>query len=212
MSVWRLILAGMMFFAAAGVCMADDRTPEVLVKQTVQEVLDVIKQDKDIQQGNNKKVRELVESKVLPNFNFKHMTALAVGRSWNKASPQQQDQLASEFRDLLVFTYSSALANYRNQQVNYKPFKAKPGETDVVIKSVISQPGKEGIPIDYALEKLADGWKVYDIVVSGVSLVTNYRETFLGEIRSGGIDGLIKSLVSKNRALEQQMASKADKR
>lgn len=172
--------------------------PDVLAKTTTQEVLAIIKQDKDLQNGNQKKVLDLVESKILPHFDFSRMTRLAVGRYWRNATSVQQQALTDEFRTLLVRTYSNSLANYRNQTIEFKPFKMQPGETDVTIRTEVIQPGGQPIPIDYSMEKTAQGWKVYDVSVDGVSLVVNYRSSFASEIRRSGIEGLISTLAKKN--------------
>jgi phospholipid transport system substrate-binding protein len=187
---------------------AQDLAPDAEVKKISNEVIEIIKHDKDIQAGNQKKINELVDAKVLPYFNFSRMTALAMGRNWPKANAEQQKALTGEFRNLLVRTYSSALSTYKNQVIEFKPLRAAAGDRDVTVKTQVKQPGTEPISIDYAMEKTPAGWKVYDVVVGGVSLVTNYRETFNAEIRDGGVDGLIKSLVSKNRSLEAQASSK----
>lgn len=178
------------------------QAPDALVKTVTQEVLEVIKQDKDIQSGNTKKTIALVEQKVLPHFNFMRMTALAMGVNWRKATPEQQKLLVDEFRTLLVRTYSSALSAYRNQTIEFKPLRAQPSDNDVMVRSEVRQSGTEPVSIDYSMEKTASDWKVYDVVVGGVSLVTTYRDTFANEVRTGGIDGLIKSLTDKNRQLE----------
>ena len=183
--------------------------PDVLVKQVTEEVLDIIRKDKDIQNGSAKKVIELVDAKVIPHFNFKHMTALAVGKDWRKASPQQQEQLAVEFKTLLVRTYSNALTGYKNQKVVYKPFKMNAGDVDVLVRTEVQQPGNKPVQLDYSLEKLDAGWKVYDVSVAGISLVTNYREQFGQEERNGRIDGLIKAISTKKKSLEGNLA-KAD--
>lgn len=180
--------------------------PDALIQQVTEDVLDIIRKDKDIQNGNAHKAIELVDKKVLPHFNFQHMTALAVGKDWRKASPQQQQQLAAEFKTLLVRTYSNALTSYKNQKVVYKPFKMNPGETDVLVRTEVIQPGSKPVQLDYSLEKLEAGWKVYDVVVAGISLVTNYRDQFGQEIRNGGIDGLIASVAAKNKSLEANLA------
>jgi phospholipid transport system substrate-binding protein len=131
------------------------------------------------------------------------MTALAVGKDWRQATPEQQKALTEEFRDLLVRTYSNALTAYKNETVDYRPFKMKAGETDVTVRTQIHQPGaRQPIKLDYSLEMNGNGWKVYDVVVADVSLVTNYRSSFATEIRNGGIDGLIKTLKAKNSSLE----------
>ena len=196
-----------LFFGVAA--SAQDLAPDAQVKSITNEVIGIIKQDKDIQAGHQKKLNDLVDAKVLPHFNFNRMTALAVGRNWPKASPEQQKILTNEFRTLLVRTYSSALATYKNQVIEFKPLRAAAGDTDVIVRTQIKQPGIEPISIDYGMEKTPNGWKVYDVVVGGVSLVTNYRETFSAEIRDGGVDGLIKSLAGKNRSLETQASSKS---
>ncbi len=183
--------------------------PDVLVKQVTEEVLDIVRKDKEIQNGSAKKAIELVDAKVIQHFNFKHMTALAVGKDWRKASPQQQEQLAAEFKTLLVRTYSNALTSYKNQKVVYKPFKMNAGDTDVLVRTEVQQPGNKPVQLDYSLEKLDAGWKVYDVSVAGISLVTNYREQFGQEVRNGGIDGLIKAIAAKNKSLEGNLA-KAD--
>ena len=195
------------FSIFAAVVSAQDLAPDAQVKNITNEVIGIIKQDKDIQAGNQKKINELVDAKVLPHFNFNRMTALAMGRNWPKANAEQQKILTNEFRTLLVRTYSSALSTYKNQVIEFKPLRAAAQDTEVMVRTQVKQPGAESISIDYSMEKTPSGWKVYDVVVGGVSLVTNYRETFNAEIRNGGIDGLIKSLAAKNRSLEVQASS-----
>ena len=176
--------------------------PDALVQRVTEDVLEIIRKDKDIQSGDTRKVIELVDKKVLPNFNFTHMTALALGKEWRKATPQQQSQLTAEFKTLLVRTYSNALTSYKNQKVVYKPFKMAAAETDVLVRTEVLQPGGKPVQLDYSLEKQEQGWKVYDVVVAGISLVTNYRDQFNQEVRNGGIDGLIAAIAAKNRSLE----------
>ncbi len=185
--------------------------PDVLIQQVTEEVLEIIRKDKDIQGGNTQKVIDLVDKKVLPHFNFQHMTALALGKEWRKANSQQQQQLTQEFKTLLVRTYSNALTGYKNQKVVYKPFKMAVGETDVLVRTEVMQPGSKPVQLDYSLEKLDGSWKVYDVVVAGISLVTNYRDQFAQEVRSGGIDGLVASISAKNKSLEATVA-KAEKK
>lgn len=176
--------------------------PDALVRSVTEEVIDIVKQDKDIRSGNTKKTIALVEQKVLPHFNFTRMTALAMGINWRKATPEQQKMLVEEFRALLVRTYSTALTTYRNQTIEYKPLRAQPTDTDVMVRSEVRQSGAEPVSIDYSMEKTSSDWKVYDVAVGGVSLVTTYRDTFANEVRNGGIEGLLKSLTDKNRQLE----------
>jgi len=198
----RTALALAVFLLAPAAALAQDTAPDVLVKGVTQEVLGVIKQDKDIQAGNQKKTIALVEEKVLPHFNFARMTALAMGPNWRKATPEQQQALIEQFRTLLVRTYSTALSSYRNQVIDFKPMRAQATDADVTVRSEVRQPGAESVSIDYSMEKTSGGWKVYDVVVGGVSLVTTYRDTFTNEVRNNGIDGLIKALAAKNRQLE----------
>ena len=202
------LLFALCFSLLATAASAQELAPDALVKKISDEVIEIIKQDKDIKAGNQKKINELVDAKVLPHFNFSRMTALAVGRNWPKANAEQQKLLINEFRNLLVRTYSSALTTYKNQVIEFKPLRAAAGDADVTVRTQVKQPGTEPVSIDYGLEKTPAGWKVYDVVVGGVSLVTNYRETFNAEIRDGGVDGLIKSLASKNRSLETQASAK----
>lgn len=172
--------------------------PDELVRTNTQEILAAIKADKDLLAGDTKKIEKLAEEKVLPYFNFAKMTQLAVGRNWKQASDAQKMALTNEFRQLLVRTYSSSLSQYRNQTIDVKPLKFTAADTDVVVKTVINQSAGAGIPIDYSMEKVGDSWKVYDVLIDGVSMVTNYRSTFNSEIQQGGIDGLVKSLAARN--------------
>jgi len=189
--------------------MAQEVAPDVLVKTVTNEVLDIVRKDKEIQSGNTKKAIELVESKLLGHFNFARMTQLAVARDWRQATPAQQKILTDEFHALLVRTYSKALTEYKNQTIEFKPFSIKPGETDVRVRTEIKQSGAgKNIELDYYLEKSGNSWKVYDIEVGGISLVTNYRDSFVSEIRSNGIEGLIKSLQAKNKSGEAASVKK----
>ena len=182
---------------------AAEIAPDTLVDNTAQEVLAIIRQDKDIRAGNTGKILNLVEAKVLPHFNFTRMTRLSLGKNWNMATPDQQQELVKEFRALLVRTYSNALASYRDHQIKVEPARLKPGDTDVTVKTqVMEDHGQAPVPIDYSMEKSADSWKVYDVTVAGVSLVTNYRGSFKTQIRDGGVSKLLKTLQDKNRSLE----------
>ncbi|MCL2525262.1 MAG: ABC transporter substrate-binding protein [Betaproteobacteria bacterium] len=191
---------------AAAACFAlpalAQQAPNEMVQQVSDEVLDILRKDPDIKNGSTAKLLELVDQKVLPHFNFTRMTALAVGKDWRKASPAQQQQLAEQFKTLLVRTYANALTSYRDQKLVIRPFRMKPEETDVLIRTEIQQPGNKPVALDYSLEQRDGVWKVYDVTVAGISLVTNYRDQFAQEVRNGGIDGLIASLVAKNRSLE----------
>ena len=175
-------------------------SPDELVKRTAEDVLATVKSDKDIQAGDQGKIFALAEEKIVPNFNFDKVSRMVLGKNWTKATPEQKTAFQAEFRSLLIRTYATALSKYRNQVIEYKPFR-KASESNVAsVKTLIVQPGGQPIAVDYTLEKQADAWKVYDIVIEGVSLVTNYRSQFAQEIRTNGLDSLIKKLADKNRA------------
>ena len=172
--------------------------PDALVKRVSQDVLQTIKSDPKIQSGDQARIREVMEAKLAPNFDFERMTALAMGRNWRQATPEQQKRLTSEFRTLLVRTYSGALTQYRDQTIDYKPLRADPNSSDVIVRTEVIRQGQPPVQIDYGMEKKDGAWKAYDVVVGGVSLVTNYRDEFSEQVRAGGIDGLIKTLSTKN--------------
>lgn len=174
--------------------------PDVLVRSTAEDVLAIVKQDKDIQSGDQKKIFALAEEKIVPNFNLERVSRLVLGKNWLKATPLQQEAFKKEFRTLLLRTYAIALTKYKNQTIEYKPMRALPSDTNVTVKTLINQASGPAIAVDYSLNKTGDAWKVYDIVIEGVSLVTNYRSQFSQEIRQNGIDNLIKKLVDKNKA------------
>ena len=182
---------------------AQDLAPDVLVKNVTQEVVALITKDKEIKAGSRAKLVEVIEAKVLPHFNFTAMSALAMGQNWGKANPEQKKRLTEEFKTLLVRTYASALAAYSEQKFDFRPLRAKPTDTDVTVNVRVLQPGAQPVTIDYSMEKTASGWKVYDVMVGGVSLVANYRTEFANTVRNSGIDGLIKDLQTKNRSLDK---------
>jgi phospholipid transport system substrate-binding protein len=181
---------------------AQDVAPDALVKSVTLEVVELIAKDKEIKSGNRAKLVSVIEAKVLPHFNFTAMTALAMGQNWNKATPEQKKRLIEEFRTLLVRTYASALAAYSEQRFDYRPLRARPSDTDVTVNVRVIQSGAQPVPIDYSMEKTAAGWKVYDVMVGGVSLVANYRTEFNSTVREAGVEGLIKNLQAKNRSME----------
>lgn len=189
------LVAAMSFLVASA--HAQD-APDDLVRRSSNEILAAIKADKDLQAGNQKKIEKLAEDKILPYFNFARMTQLAVGRNWREATDAQKKSLVDEFRTLLVRTYSTSLSQYRNQTIDVKPLKIAAADTEVVVKTQVLQPGGQPIPIDYSMEKVGTAWKVYDVLIDGVSLVTNYRSSFNTEVQKSGLDGLIKSLADRN--------------
>jgi phospholipid transport system substrate-binding protein len=177
--------------------------PDVLVRDLTNEVLATIKSDPSFSSGDLNRVQKLVDDKVLPYVDFQKMTQLAVGRGWRTATPEQRTTLTREFRTLLLRTYSGALSQVKDHQVQMKPFRALPDETDVTVRTSVVPSRGEPIQLDYRLEKQESGWKIYDVNVIGVWLVENYKTQFAGEINAGGIDGLIKTLSERNRRLEQ---------
>ena len=189
------------------VAQAQEVAPDALVKKTTDEIVAQIRKDKSLV-SNSRKLLEMVDTVVLPHFNFTRMTMLAVGRPWQTATPAQRDQLVQQFRTLLVRTYSTALEQYSNQTIDVKPAALKPGDAETTVRMLIQQPGGQPIPMDYRMEKTANGWKVFDVSVEGVSIVTTYRSTFNAEVTKGGIEGLIKALDDQNRKLELRNAEK----
>ena len=198
---WLSLLLVALFAAAA---LARDTGPDELVKSTTEEVISVIKLVKDIQSGDRSKIYALVEQKVLPHFDFKRMSQLAMGKNWRQATAEQQESLIKEFRSLMVRTYAVSLSQYRDQKIEFKPLKLEPNANDATVKSVFLQSGREPVAVDYGMHKTAAGWKVFNITVEGVSLVENYRSTFNEQIRKSGIDGLIKTLFERNKAAESK--------
>ena len=195
------LVTGMLLAAPA---LAQLEAPDVLVTNVTTEVVELISKDRDIRTGDRGTLIQVIEAKVLPHFNFQSMTALAMGQSWNRASAEQKKQLIEEFKTLLVRTYASALAAYSEQRFDYRPLRARPTDTDVTVQVRVIQPGAQPVPIDYSMEKTGSGWKVYDVMVGGVSLVANYRTEFNGTVRASGVDGLIKNLQVKNRSLSEK--------
>jgi len=189
----------MAFLVIALPAVAQDASPDALIRNTVDEVVAVLNQDNGIREGNQDKVLGLIREKILPHFNFTHMTQLAMGRNWSLAGPEQKKSLVREFRTLLVRTYSNSLTNYRDEVIKVIPTSVNPQDTRAIVKTqVIQGGGKQPVPIDYSMEKKGNNWKVYDVTVAGVSLVINYRSTFNSQVRNGGVDGLITALVEKN--------------
>jgi len=183
--------------------------PDALVKRVSTDVIESVKADKDIQAGNSKKIMDLVNSKILPYVDSDKMTSQAAGRFWRQATPDQQKQLAEEFRTLLVYTYAGALSQIKNETIEFKPFRADPADTEVEVKSQVNLTRGEPITLNYRLAKGAQGWKIFDLNVMGAWLVETYKSTFASEIGKGGIDGLIKKLHDRNEQLANKPLNKA---
>lgn len=183
---------------------AQETSPDALVKGVTEDVLTVLREDKALQGGDQRKAMTLIEEKIGPHFDFPRMTSLAVGQGWRQAAPEQREALTREFRTLLVRTYANALTSYKNQTVNYKP--AAPAREDgaAMVRTQINQPGGQPIAVDYRLAKNSGAWKVFDVSIDNVSLVTNYRGSFATELSKGGPDALIRTLQEKNRGAAPQ--------
>jgi len=201
-----VIVAGAFISASSAVA---QETPDALVKRISQDVLDTAKVDKEIQAGNQKRVLDLVESKIIPYVDFQRMTAMAAGRFWRDATADQQKQLTTEFRALLVYTYSGAIGQIKDQKLEFKPLRADPADSEVEVRSQVVQPRGEPLQLNYRLEKVAGTWKIYDVNVLGAWLVETYKGSFASEISKNGIDGLIKTLADKNKRLAAAVAKKS---
>lgn len=190
---------GLALLASAPWVRAAEEGPDALIKRISAEVLDSIKADKEVQNGDLTKVIGLVDSKIMPNVNFTRMTASAVGRTWRQATPDQKKRLQDEFKTLLVRTYSGALSQVKDQSISIKPLRAGPTDTEVVVRTEVLGRG-DPAQLDYRMEKTASGWKIYDLNVLGVWLVETYRTQFAQEINAKGVDGLIASLAQRNKS------------
>jgi phospholipid transport system substrate-binding protein len=188
---------------------AAETRPDTLVENTAQEVLTIIRQDKDIKSGNKAKLLDLVETKILPHFNFTRMTRLAMGKNWSKAAPRQQREIVDQFRNLLVRTYYKTLSVYSDHTIKVTPIKDIAGKTRVTVKTQVIRSQGDPVSIDYSMEKTGNGWKVYDITAARVSMIINYRSSFNSQIRRGGIEGLLKTLTDKNRTLDAKDKEKS---
>ena len=200
--ILSIVVSGLSLFASLVHAQAapDPNTPDGLIKIIVADVMASVKSDPEIQKGNIPRVVELVEKKIVPYTDMRRTTQLAMGRNWSKATPEQQNQLILEFKNLLIRTYSGALSQLRDQTVQYKAFRSAPTDTDVIVRTVVI--GKaDPIPLDYRLEKTNDGWKVYDINIMGAWLIEAYRNQFTNQISQNGVDGLIKFLQERNAML-----------
>jgi len=198
----RRNLAGVAVALASISAPAQPTPPDALVKGVMLDIQRIITTDKDLQSGDRAKTLKLIEDKALPHFNHVGMTALAVGANWRKATPEQKKRLAAEFRTLLVRTYASSLSAFGDQKFDFRPLRMKPEDTEVTVQVRVLQSGAQPVPVDYDMEKTANGWKCYDVRVGGISLVVNYRTEFAGIVRDKGIDGLIGVLETKNKSLE----------
>jgi phospholipid transport system substrate-binding protein len=201
-------MLGVFFAPVAGFAAGEMLPPDELVRNVTNEVLTIVRNDKAILGGDTSKTLMLVDEKVLPHFDFRRMTGLAVGLGWRSATPEQQERLTAAFRTLLVRTYSNAIIQYRDNTIEFKPLRASPGDKTVRVSTEVRQAGAQPVGIDYSLQQTDKGWKVFDVTVAGVSLVINYRSSFGEEIKAKGIEGLIASLEAKNKSLEAGQGGK----
>jgi phospholipid transport system substrate-binding protein len=181
------------------IAFAQDLGPEALVKKITADVMEAIKSDKQLAAGDKQRALKLAEEKILPHVDFEEATRLAVGRGWAQANPEQKKKLVQEFRNMLVRTYSNAISAYEGQQMKVMPVRMKPGDTEATVHNQFVRPGApKPVLVDYSMRKTEQGWKIYDIVVEGVSLVLTYRSDFDAVVKQEGVDGLIKRLAQKN--------------
>jgi len=201
-TISSFIFVGLMFAASTVFAQTPDQStpPDTLIKMVVTDVMTTVKSDPDIQKGNIPKIVDLVEKKIVPYTDMRRTTEMAMGPNWKKATPEQQAQLTSEFKNLLIRTYSGALSQLRDQTVQFKALRAAPDDKEVVVKTVVLGRG-DPVPLDYRLEKTASGWKVYDMNIMGVWLVEAYRNQFSNQISQNGIEGLVKFLQDRNKQL-----------
>jgi len=194
----KRLLAAFAVLVAIGSALAEALAPDALVRQITDGVVASLRLDSATRARESARIAALVERMIVPHFDFRRITRLAVGLGWRQATPEQRDELARQFKQLLVRTYSGALSNYSDQTIEVRPLRAKPQDDEVTVKSFLRQSGAEPMAIEYDLERTDAGWKVFDVRVAGVSLVATYRTAFAEEIRNHGVDGLIAVLVRKN--------------
>lgn len=209
LNLFRTTAAAALVITSSAFAQSAASAPDALIRDLSNEVLEAIRSDPALKQGDTARVQQLVDSRVLPHVDFRKMTQMAVGRGWREATPEQRDALTREFHQLLLRTYSGALSQVSDHKVQLRPFRAQPNESDVVVRTNIVASRGDPIQIDYRMEKTQAGWKIYDVNILGVWLVENYRTQFASQINTGGIDGLIKTLADRNKQLQQQAPRKA---
>jgi phospholipid transport system substrate-binding protein len=198
----RNLVFALLLALASAAATAQETPPDQLMKAMTDEVLALLKQEKPGQGSFSRKLADLVEHRVLPHFDFARMTRIAAAAGWRRATPEQQQRLVEQFRTLLVRTYSNALSLYRGQTIDFKPLRAPGGENELTVRSEVHRSGRQPVALDYEMEKTPSGWKVYDVKVGGVSLISTYREEFATRMRQAGVEGLIEALAARNRQLE----------
>ncbi len=201
MRAMQLLLSSLLFAFTLIAGAQAQEAPDELIKRISEEILEVAKTDKQIQAGNQQRIMEVVQGKIIPHVNFQRMTSMAAGRFWREATPEQQSALTNEFRTLLIYTYAGAISQIRNQRLEFRPLRAAPDDTEVEVRSSVIQSRGESIQLNYRLEKTPNGWKIFDVNILGAWLVETYKGSFSSEISKGGIDGLIRTLADRNKRL-----------
>jgi phospholipid transport system substrate-binding protein len=211
MLIARTLLAGLLTVAAstAGSTAYADTPPQDVVRQASDRMIAALKAERDVIKADPARLYPLVEEIILPHFDFERMSRWVLGKHWRTASDTQKAAFVNEFRALLVRTYATAMAEYRDQEIIYLPFKGETSADDATVRSEIRTPGAPSIPVNYSLYLKGSQWKVYDVVIDGVIMVANYRSTFSNEIRQGGLDGLIAKLVTRNQQNDKSTAATA---
>lgn len=201
--IMKILLAGLLLVFSAinhATPAPGDISPQELVRDTSSRMLSALRDEREVIDRNPGRLYELVSDIVLPYFDFRRMSQWVLGKNWRKATAEQRERFVVQFRQLLVRTYGTALSEYADEKIIYLPFMEKSGARTVTVRTEIEQGGST-IPISYSMYNSQDGWKVYDVAISGVSLVTNYRSTFGNIIRGEGMDSLIRQLEEKNGSL-----------
>jgi len=201
MRAMQFLLSSLLFVFTLSASAQAQEAPDELIKRISEEILEVAKTDKQIQAGSQQRIMEVVQGKIIPHVNFQRMTSMAAGRFWREATPEQQSALTNEFRTLLIYTYSGAISQIRNQKLEFRPMRGAPDDTEVEVRSSVIQSRGEPIQLNYRLEKTPNGWKIFDVNILGAWLVETYKSSFASEISKGGIDGLIRTLADRNKRL-----------
>ena len=203
------IIAGFLLASASSLALAQEPAPDALIKRLSEEVLEAMRTDPELRAGNPAKIVPFVEAKILPHFDFMRATQIAMGPAWRSATPEQREELTREFSALLVRTYTSAIAGFRDSEIVVSPLRAKPADTEVTVRSQVKRPGEQPASIEYEMEKTVSGWKVFDLRVEGISLMSTYRTAFADEVHNYGVDGLIRTLAGKNRPANSKAAARS---
>jgi len=203
------LLAATLLVCASSLALAQEPAPDALIRRISEEVLAAMRADPELRAGNPAKIGPFLDEKILPHFDFVRATQIAMGLSWRSATPEQREALTREFSALLVRTYTAALADSRDSEVVVIPLRARPSDTEVTVRSRVKRPGEQPVSFEYEMEKTATGWKVYDLRIEGISLMSTYRTAFADEVRNNGVDGLIQTLAGKNRRGNSKSASRS---